>query len=62
LVTSYMDHHARDCTVEELEQERLHHSVAITTWALRTSLLLVVRDEELARVYWVEACSTRSGR
>ena len=62
VVTSYMDHHARDRSVSELEEDRLHHAVAMTTWSLRTSLRLALRDEELARVYWVEACSTRTGR
>ena len=62
VVTSYMDHHARERALEELEQDRLNHAVAVTTWSLRTSLRLVVHDEELARVYWIEACATRTGR
>lgn len=62
VVTSYMDHHAGDRTSEQLEADRLHHAVGVTTWSLRTSLRLVMHDEELARVFWIEACETRAGR
>tara|TARA_B100001059_G_scaffold219994_1_gene241586 strand:+ start:1945 stop:2439 length:495 start_codon:yes stop_codon:yes gene_type:complete len=62
VVTSYVDHHARGRTAEELEGDRLHHAVGVTTWSLRTSLRLAIHDEELARVFWIEACETRAGR
>ena len=62
VVTSYIAHHAKDIDVVELEADRLNHAVAITTWTLRLSLRLVLRDEELARVYWDEACLARPDR
>ena len=59
VVTSYLDHHAHQPNARGLEADRLHHAVAVTTWSLRTSLRLAVHDEELARVFWAEACTTR---
>ena len=57
--SSYLDHHECEHGADRLEADRLHHAVAVTTWSLRTSLRLAVHDEELARVFWTEACATR---
>ena len=56
-VTRYLDDHGIGWT--DVDEHRVTHAVALSTFCLCSSLQMIQRDRPLAEVYWHEACRAR---